>query len=200
MNSLLIFKIIILVFLIISFIVHSKKYFLSYRFILQKIFLWLVIFASLIMLYAFRFEITYLKDRFLSALIPSYNWQNENNETILSRNIDGHFYITAHANEKIAIKFLIDTGASSISLTRDDAINLGLDVSKLQYTQKSSTANGVSYSAPVKIKALKVGGKVFYNVSASVNQSGLDISLLGMSIIGAFKHFNITKDLLILKP
>jgi aspartyl protease family protein len=199
-DSGLILKIAVLAFLIIAFVINSRRYVTSYSNFFGKIILWLAIFMALITLYAFRFELTDVKHRLLSAIMPSYNWQTKENETILSRHRDGHFYLTAIANDKVPVKFLIDTGASAISLTHQDAINLGLDLKKLKYTQKSSTANGISYSAPIKIASLKVGNKVFYNVSASVNQSGLDISLLGMSVIGSFGHFKITKDLLILKP
>lgn len=160
--------------------------------------LWLAIFSSLIILYAFRFELNFVKDRILAVLIPNYSWSETPGQITLARQDDGHFYLSAKIKNNQKIKFLIDTGASSIALTKEDAIKLGFNPATLKYTQKSSTANGINYSAPVRIEQLTIGDKVFYNVKAHVVYDGLDISLLGMSLIDQFKDFKITRDMLIL--
>jgi aspartyl protease family protein len=86
-----------------------------------------------------------------------------------------------------------------VALTRQDAIKLGFKPDALNYTRKYNTANGVSYAAPVVIKELTIHKKTFYNVEAHVASAGLDISLLGMSLIEDFANFKITKDMLILE-
>lgn len=160
--------------------------------------IWAVIFAILIVAYAYRHEMEDFKQRVLGVLIPSYEWTNEG-EIVLSRHADGHFYVKAQVNDHATVKFLIDTGATGVALSRADARKMGFDLAKLKYTQKSSTASGIAYSAPVKIKKLVLGEKVLYNVSAHVSSGGLDISLLGMSVIDDFSDFRFTKDSLILK-
>ena len=162
------------------------------------ILLWVTIFVILIIIYAFRFELESLKDRVLAVLIPSYSWTNEQGQLVIARNKDGHFYLDARTRNKSKIKFLIDTGASDIALTKDAAIKLGFNPSKLQYTKKYYTANGISYAAPVRIRQLTIDKKTFYNLEAHVTSGELDISLLGMSLIDDFKDFKITNDLLIL--
>lgn len=163
-----------------------------------KISLWLFIFAMIIILYAFRFELNFVKDRILAVLIPHYSWTEMPGQITLARQEDGHFYLKATLKDKQQIKFLIDTGASNIALTKEDALKLGFNLSTLKYTQKYSTANGINYAAPVRIDQLTIGDKTFYNVKAHVVYDGLDISLLGMSLIDQFKDFKITKDMLIL--
>ena len=45
----------------------------------------------------------------------------------------------------------------------------------------------------MRIKQLTVGDKTFYNLEAHITHGGLDISLLGMSLLREFKDFKITK-------
>lgn len=165
---------------------------------ITNIILWIMIFSIMVVLYAFRFELTSLKERVLSVLIPSYSWTNEAGQLIIARSNNGHFYLDATTKTKQKITFLVDTGASDIALTKEDAQKLGLNVSKLKYTQKYNTANGVSYAAPARIDQLTIGKRTFYNLEAHITSGGLDISLLGMSLIGSFKDFKITRDMLIL--
>jgi aspartyl protease family protein len=160
--------------------------------------IWIAIFIVIIIGYAFRHELDEVKRRVISVLVPSYAWV-EDGEITLSRNADGHFYINTLANNKTTIKFLIDTGATGVAITQKDAINMGIDISKLQYTRASNTANGISYSAPIKIKTLQIGKKVLHNVEAHVSSGGLDISLLGMAVLDDFKDFRFVNDNLILK-
>lgn len=164
---------------------------------IKNILLWALIFIILIIAYAFRFELETLKARVFAVLIPSYSWTNNQGQLVIARSRDGHFYLNAITNKE-EIKFLVDTGASDIALTKEAAIKLGINLKKLQYTKKYYTANGISYSAPVRIKQLTIGKKTFYNLEAHVTSGGLDISLLGMSLIEDFSNFKITKDMLIL--
>ena len=165
---------------------------------IKNMILWLIIFFVIIAFYAFRFELKYSGERILAVLIPSYSFTNASGQLVISRSSDTHFYVNGLTPNNSKITFLVDTGASDIALTKDDAKKLGVNVGDLKYTQKYNTANGVSYSAPVRIDKLTIGEKTFYNLEAHVSSGGLDISLLGMSIIGKFNDFKITKDMLIL--
>jgi aspartyl protease family protein len=160
---------------------------------------WLGIFGLLILAYAFRFELTHVKERMISVLIPSYSWSNAKGELVIARSGNGHFYVDAKGEKNQTIHFLIDTGASDVAITKEDALKLGLNPSKLNYTRKYNTANGVSYAAPITIKQITVGKKTFYNIDAHVVSGDLDVSLLGMSLIDNFSNFKITKDMLILE-
>jgi len=166
---------------------------------IKNIILWLAIFCLLILVYAFRFELTAIKERVIAVLVPSYSWTNNNGQLIIARSSNGHFYLDAIGGKNQVIQFLVDTGASDVALTRQDAIKLGFKPDALNYTRKYNTANGVSYDAPVVIKELTIHKKTFYNVEAHVASAGLDISLLGMSLIEDFANFKITKDMLILE-
>jgi len=166
---------------------------------IKNIILWLGIFCLLILVYAFRFELSSIKERVVAVLIPSYSWTNNSGQLVIARSSNGHFYLDAVGSKNQEIHFLVDTGASDVALTRQDAIKLGFKLDALNYTRKYNTANGISYAAPVVIKELIIHKKTFYNVEAHVASEGLDISLLGMSLIEDFANFKITKDMLILE-
>ena len=186
---------IILAFLIYAFFVRTQAHRVQ---ALKTMLIWTGIFSVLIIIYAFRFELITLKNRVLAVLIPSYSWSSQEGQITVARHENGHFYLYAKASNNNQIKFLVDTGATNIALTMQDAIKLGIDVGALRYTHRYSTANGMNYGAPVQIPQMTIGKKTFYNVRAHVMRSGLDISLLGMSLIDDFKDFQITRDLLIL--
>jgi aspartyl protease family protein len=162
-----------------------------------NIFLWFIVFFIIIFLYAFRFELNYLTKRVISVIIPSYAWVNNDGEIVIARNSDGHFYLDAYINGQI-VHFMVDTGASDVALTIKDAINIGYDITKLDYNRTYNTANGISRAAPIKLQNIRIYDAEFENIEAHISDVGLDISLLGMSLISKFKIFKIDKDFLIL--
>ncbi|WP_341748066.1 TIGR02281 family clan AA aspartic protease [Candidatus Tisiphia endosymbiont of Dascillus cervinus] len=187
----------IMILVIISIVYNSFSQ-KGIRILSIQLLTWGGIFLIIITSYAFKFELNYAAQRVISVLIPSYNWVNKQGELVISRSNDGHFYVNAVANG-IKIKFMIDTGASDVALTISDAKMLGFDLSKLNYTKTYSTANGTSRAAPVRLNSVEIGrGAFFRNVEAHIGTGGLDVSLLGMSLLERFKGFRIDRDMLIL--
>ena len=93
----------------------------------------------------------------------------------------GHFVTSGRVNGAGA-QFLIDTGATLVSIGRSDADRVGLDYRKGAVAQ-SSTANGVVRVWRLRIDSLEVGGLRFHDVDAAVHESDLPINLLGMSFL-----------------
>ncbi len=187
----------IMILIIISIVYNSLSQ-KGIKIVFIQLLTWGAIFLIVIIGYAFRFELNYTTQRVISVLIPSHNWVNKQGELVISRSSDGHFYINALVNG-IKIKFMIDTGASDVALTTSDAKMLGFDLSKLNYTRTYSTANGTSKDAPVRLNSIEIDNRAFFrNVEAHIGTGGLDISLLGMSVLERFKSFRIDRDMLIL--
>ncbi|WP_410218625.1 TIGR02281 family clan AA aspartic protease [Paracoccus sp. (in: a-proteobacteria)] len=110
----------------------------------------------------------------------------------------GHFHLTAVLNGT-PVEFIIDTGATSIALSRDDAALIGLDPDNLRYTGQAVTANGRVGTAPVTISEFAIGGAVDRDVRAVVIDSELQDSLLGMSYLRRFARVSFEGDLLVLE-
>ena len=112
---------------------------------------------------------------------------------------DGHFWAEAEVNGR-EVRFLVDTGATDVALTADDARRLGVNLSSLTFDRDVSTAAGMSKAAHVDLDYVSVAGARVDHVSALVLQSGLSTSLLGMTYLGRLSKFEATQNALILRP
>jgi aspartyl protease family protein len=116
----------------------------------------------------------------------------------ITKSADGHYWAQANVNGS-AVKFLVDTGASAVSLSPEDARRLGFSPDKLFYTHTVMTANGEARAAKISLTSVAVGGARVTDVDAYVIEKGLDTSLLGMSYLGRLSEWKATPDSLILK-
>ncbi len=101
---------------------------------------------------------------------------------VLTADNRGHFITTGTING-ISVRFLVDTGASLISMSSSEAKRLGINYTTGQRTY-TSTANGVVPTYMVKIDEVRLGDVRLNNVDAMVHPSdNLPIVLLGMSFL-----------------
>ncbi|MGD9770022.1 MAG: TIGR02281 family clan AA aspartic protease, partial [Pseudolabrys sp.] len=87
---------------------------------------------------------------------------------VLRRGNGGHFWTDARVDGR-RIEFVVDTGASTISLRESDAARLGLRPASRDYTVKVNTANGISRAAPVLLRRVEIGDVTVRDVSALVH-------------------------------
>lgn len=99
---------------------------------------------------------------------------------------DGHYYVTALVNGE-KLRFVVDTGASDIVLTADDARRLGFDPGTLAFAGRAQTANGMVRTAPVTLDEVTLAGFRDTRVPAVVNAGDLDTSLLGMRYLSRYR-------------
>jgi len=111
---------------------------------------------------------------------------------------NGHFWANARVNSG-RVHFLVDTGASSVALTLNDAKKIGLKVRDLNYNVPVSTAGGTNYAASVTLKSVSIGAITLRDVDALVIREGLTTSLLGMSYLGELQKVEATRDTLFLR-
>jgi aspartyl protease family protein len=93
----------------------------------------------------------------------------------------GHF-IGEGAVNGTPIRFLVDTGATSIALPASFAQRAGLDYRKGR-PGMSSTANGNVPVYRVSLDKVRLGDIELQSVDAVVFENGLDTALLGMSFL-----------------
>ena len=121
----------------------------------------------------------------VASLIPSQGYHTDT-EAHFYKSVDGHFYIETTINNENVV-FLLDTGATDIALSSDDAQKIGIDLERINYTKTYNTANGVIKSAPVSIENIEIGNFLLTDVPASVSNGKLDVSLFGMSALERFR-------------
>jgi len=116
---------------------------------------------------------------------------SEEGEIVLPRGRDGHYYLTAEINGA-AVRFVVDTGASDIVLTKADAARIGIDPEALDYLGRAGTANGETRTAFVRLDEVVVGPAVDHNVPAVVNDGDMSQSLLGMGYLQRWGRIEIS--------
>ena len=156
---------------------------------------WIVVFALIILGYSYRYEI--MDSRLLVEIFPSHPRINADGNMTIHSSADGHFHIEAKINN-VPVSFLIDTGASDIALSKQDAQRIGIDTSNLQYTRTYLTANGATGGAIVKLNRIQIGNVTLENFPASVTQGELQNSLLGMSALRKLGGFSINGDTMVI--
>ena len=127
------------------------------------------------------------------ATSPAYG------EASIVKSPDGHFWADAQVNGGHPVHFLVDTGATAVALTANDARSLGIDPSSLDYRYTVTTANGPARAAAVKLSDISVDRAEVEDVQAFVIDQGLQTSLLGMTYLGRLSKFEATPDTLVLR-
>lgn len=112
---------------------------------------------------------------------------------------DGHYWATGEVGGR-AVRFLVDTGATTVSLTPPDARHIGIDTTALRYDRVVITARGRAKGAAVILPSLAVDGARVDKVEALVIRDGLEASLLGMSYLGRLSRFEAAGSTLVLEP
>lgn len=110
----------------------------------------------------------------------------------------GHFFAIGEV-EGTDIDFIVDTGATLVALTYDDALSIGLPVHSLRFDAAIKTANGQTWGAIVELADITIGDITVRNVQAMILDEGLDRSLLGMSFLNRLTSFEVARDRLTLR-
>jgi aspartyl protease family protein len=151
--------------------------------------LWVVVGLLLVIGYSYRV---------LAELIPGHVISHGRTVEV-ARTGAGDFAIAADVNGA-RVHMVLDTGASSVVLTQEDAKAAGLPIALLDYTVSIDTANGRTRAAPVTLDHIAVGGLDERAVDALVVQPGqLQTSLLGMSFLNRLQSWQVVGDRLVLK-
>lgn len=102
-------------------------------------------------------------------------------QIVMAADLRGHFYINGTINGS-SVRFLVDTGATMISLGASDARRMGLDFNRGQRGY-SQTANGQAEVSRIQLDTVQVGSVTLYKVDALIHQTDMPIALLGMSFL-----------------
>ena len=116
----------------------------------------------------------------------------------LPRGPGGHYDATLEVNGT-PVRFVVDTGATDVVLSHDDAERAGIDLDDLIYTGQAFTANGPVNVAGVTLEEVRLGDFVDHDVRAAVTDGDLGGSLLGMRYLERFGRITIEGNRLVLE-
>jgi aspartyl protease family protein len=153
---------------------------------LRDLSIWMLIFAMVVIAYGFR-------DVLRDQLLPAAMVQTSPDTVEIRRGSDGHFHATLEV-DGTPVRFMVDTGASDIVLSRRDAERIGIDPATLSYRGRATTANGTVATARIRLGEVRLGNFSDTAVPASVSEGNMDLSLLGMAYLDRFANIEIAGD------
>lgn len=129
---------------------------------------------------------------------PRPAFESRSSAQELWRAEDGLFYVDAEVNGQ-PVHFLVDTGASIIVLTAEDARRVGAVPDEAAFQHIADTAGGKSAMAKIKLGQMTVGQTTATSVNAAVAREGLGVSLLGQNWLSYLASVTIEGDRMTLK-
>lgn len=170
------------------------------RDIIQGTLFWGGLGLILVLGYTYKHDLVQAGYRVLGALAPGMAVSQPDGTILIVRDAGGHFVVDGRTNDS-RTRFLLDTGASAVVLTFDDAKKAGIRERDLSFSVPVSTANGRTLLAPVRIRSLTIGDHTLRNIRGFVARDGsLETSLLGMTALDRLRSWRIEGDRLIMTP
>lgn len=156
----------------------------------QQALIWVLIFVGIVAAWGLWDD--------LRATVPGQNAVvNESGAIVVPRAADGHYHLTLEINDT-PVRFIVDTGASDLVLTQDDARRVGIDPEALPFLGRARTANGTVATALVTLDSVALGPIEDRGVRARISGGEMPGSLLGMSYLQRFDNISIADGRMVL--
>jgi aspartyl protease family protein len=125
---------------------------------------------------------------------PEWQTPHSSGGTVtISRGWGGHFFTDADVAGR-SLHFVVDTGATSVALSREDAQRVGVDVDHLDFSHQAQTAAGITRVAQTTLPQLRIGEIQLLDVPAVVLDEPSGVALLGQSFLGRIDKVSIEGD------
>ncbi|MFL6728363.1 MAG: TIGR02281 family clan AA aspartic protease [Sphingomicrobium sp.] len=156
---------------------------------------WIAIFAAGFILFTFRDNFGWVAQRLKAEAVGTP--VVEGRETRIPMAIDGHFWVDGRVNG-VAVKFLVDSGATMTTIDRETAIRAGISVSP-RPDQFVRTGNGIIRVSSGRARKLEVGGIQRRDVGMQVADND-NLNVLGMNFLSSLSRWGVEGRWLVLVP
>lgn len=158
--------------------------------------IWTLIVVVLSAVFVFKDDAQNFASRLTAGLVPGraavVTDAQGRKSAVLYMGQNGHYQVDATVNG-VSVPMMVDTGATTIALSYEDADRLGLNPASLNFTSMVMTANGPARTAYVNLPEVEVAGIRRTNVEAGIAERGkLGGSLLGMNFLSQLKSFSFS--------
>jgi aspartyl protease family protein len=155
---------------------------------------WLVIFAAIFLIFAFKDELM----GFGKGLIGRDEQAvGSSQELRIRKSADGHFWVNGSINDT-PVRFLVDSGATVTSISRNAADRAGLDYQG-GFPVLVNTANGTITMRRARAASLKAGPILRGAIAVHVFESSSDTAVIGMNFLSTLRSWGVEGDYLVLR-
>lgn len=182
--------------LVVSALVSRR---IKFSAMLRYILIWAAIFMAAYGLFLFRDALSSVFARARADLGGQPESSVSGSEVIVRRDTDGHFWVNASVNG-VATRFLIDSGATTTSVSSEFARRVGLNVDSSGFPVLVDTANGEAVMRRGEIDRLVVGSIIVSDHNVLVGDAIGDVGVLGMNFLSGLKSWRVEGTSLTLEP
>ena len=187
---------IIMTILIISFLTLTSSSNNIFKTI-KSILLWLFLFIIIILGYSYKYQLKEIFYQAMANIAPGKFTIISKGKIAIKANIAEQYYISAKVNNH-SVHFLIDTGASIVSIPISIAEKIGFNVSNLVFNDRFHTANGVIFCASSNNNNITLENFSVNNVNISICPNELSTPLLGVNFLKMLKKYQVENGEMVL--
>lgn len=159
---------------------------------------WILIFAAAFLAFALRNDFRALGNRLLAEVQGSEDQQVQGGTLRIRRSDDGHFWVDAAVNGQNA-RFLVDSGATVTTLTRDTARRAGIEPEG-SFGVMVDTANGPAIEDRATARTLTLGPISRSDFAVDIASANNQLNVIGMNFLSSLHGWGVEGDTLVLRP
>ena len=158
---------------------------------------WVLIFAAAFVIFTMKDDFVALWNRVVLETRGGVVQEERGQELRVRRAPDGHFWVDAELNGE-RVRFLVDSGATTTSISRDVAERAGIEPSK-GFPAMVRTANGIVAVERGRAQTLKVGNIERRDVAVHISEAFGDMNVIGMNFLSSLSGWSVEGRTLILR-
>jgi aspartyl protease family protein len=159
---------------------------------------WILIFAAAFFAFALRNDFRALGNRLLAEVQGGETQQTQGGTLRIRRADDGHFWVDAAVNGQSA-HFLVDSGATMTTLTRDTARRAGIEPEG-SFGVMVDTANGPAIEDRATARTLTLGPISRSDFAVDIASANNQLNVIGMNFLSSLHGWGVEGDTLVLRP
>lgn len=159
---------------------------------------WVIIFLAAFVAFAMKDRIVGFANQVLDERRAESTGVQEGGELRIRQSLDGHFWVEAALNGE-NVRFLIDSGATTTSISADTARRAGIEA-RGGIPAVVQTANGLVSVDRGRAETLQVGHIQRENLAVHISEAFGDMNVLGMNFLSSLSGWRVEGRNLILTP
>jgi aspartyl protease family protein len=164
---------------------------------LKMLIAWLLIFAAAFLAFALRDDFGALGRRAVAELRGDTVVETKGGELRIRRSEDGHYWIDGKVNDR-PVRFLVDSGATVTTLSRDVARAAGI-TAEAGPGVLVDTANGVAIFDRGTVSRLRIGPIERGELAVQISRGDDDLNVIGMNFLSTLSAWGVEDNTLRLK-